>query len=79
MLRLGARRSAGFSRHYATAVGGQPKAPLSGLNDAVKARAEGLSNWKGTSATGEKTKNYIGGQFVDSGTSQWLDVVDPVS
>jgi malonate-semialdehyde dehydrogenase (acetylating)/methylmalonate-semialdehyde dehydrogenase len=78
MLRLGARQATG-RRCYATVVGGKPKAPLSGLNDSVKARAESLSNWKGTSATGQKTKNYIGGQFVESQTSEWIDVVDPVS
>jgi hypothetical protein len=76
MLRLGSRSSG--LRRYATVVGGQPKAPLSGLSDAVKERAEALSEWKGTSATGQKTKNYIGGEFVESQASEWLDVVDPV-
>jgi malonate-semialdehyde dehydrogenase (acetylating) / methylmalonate-semialdehyde dehydrogenase len=77
MLRLGAR-SAILGRHYATTAAGQPKSPLSGLSDAVRARAEGLSSWKGTSATGEKTKNYIGGEFLESTSSEWLDVIDPV-
>jgi hypothetical protein len=77
MLRLGSRRTVGL-RHYATVVGGQTKAPLTGLNDSVKARAESLSNWKGTNATGGNTKNYIGGEFVESKTSEWIDVVDPV-
>lgn len=65
-------------RRYATAVAGQPKAPLSGLNDAVRAKAEELSVWQGTSATGGKTKNFIGGSFVDSHAETWIDVVDPV-
>jgi malonate-semialdehyde dehydrogenase (acetylating)/methylmalonate-semialdehyde dehydrogenase len=66
------------ARAYATAVSGAPKAPLSGLSDAVRARAEQLSQWKGTSATGENTRNYIGGEFVESKAEQWIDVVDPV-
>lgn len=42
--------------------------------------AEKLSaDWKGTSMTGGKTKNFIGGEFVESKTDKWLDVNDPVS
>lgn len=65
-------------RRFATAVSGQPKLPMGGLSEAVRAKAEGLSAWKGTSATGENTKNFIGGEFVESKTDTWIDVVDPV-
>jgi malonate-semialdehyde dehydrogenase (acetylating)/methylmalonate-semialdehyde dehydrogenase len=36
------------------------------------------SNWKGTSATGASTKNFIGGEFVESSSGEWIDVHDPV-
>jgi malonate-semialdehyde dehydrogenase (acetylating) / methylmalonate-semialdehyde dehydrogenase len=53
--------------------------PLRGLNSAVREIAEKLSrNWKGTSASGENTKNFIGGEFVHSRATEWIDVVDPV-
>lgn len=43
-------------------------------------KAEQISaNWKGTSATGESTKNFIGGEFVESNSNEWIDVHDPVS
>ncbi|EPQ61403.1 hypothetical protein GLOTRDRAFT_124283 [Gloeophyllum trabeum ATCC 11539] len=72
--RLGIKQT----RQYGTAVSGSPKPPLSGLNAAVRAKAEQLSaQWKGTSATGGDTKNYIGGEFVQSKASDWIDVVDP--
>jgi malonate-semialdehyde dehydrogenase (acetylating) / methylmalonate-semialdehyde dehydrogenase len=63
-------------RPYAT-VSVQP--PLRGLNSAVREKAEKLSrDWKGTSSSGENTKNFIGGEFVQSRATQWIDVVDPV-
>lgn len=46
---------------------------------AAKAAEEVSSKWKGTTANGGKTKNYINGEFVDSQTSTWLEVLDPVS
>ena len=56
------------------------KNPLVGLSPAVRARAEPIvQQWKGTSASGEPTKNFIGGQFVESKTTKWIDVLDPVS
>lgn len=55
------------------------KSPLSGLAPIARERAEQLSaNWKGTSASGENTKNFIGGQFVESKADKLIDVVDPV-
>jgi malonate-semialdehyde dehydrogenase (acetylating)/methylmalonate-semialdehyde dehydrogenase len=63
-------------RSYAT-VPVQP--PLRGLNSAVREKAEKLSrDWKGSSSAGENTKNFIGGEFVQSKANQWIDVVDPV-
>ncbi|KAF5384983.1 hypothetical protein D9615_001396 [Tricholomella constricta] len=53
-------------------------APLRALNAAALPKAERISaEWKGTSATGGTTKNFIGGEFVESKTSEWVDVVDP--
>jgi len=64
------------ARSYAT-VPIQP--PLLGLNSVVREKAEQLSrDWKGTNASGENTKNFIGGEFVQSKATQWIDVVDPV-
>ncbi|KAH9037207.1 methylmalonate-semialdehyde dehydrogenase [Lactarius pseudohatsudake] len=34
-------------------------------------------DWKGTSASGENTTNFIGGEFVQSKATQWIEVVDP--
>jgi malonate-semialdehyde dehydrogenase (acetylating)/methylmalonate-semialdehyde dehydrogenase len=52
---------------------------VSTLSAPARKAAEQLSNdWKGTSATGENTKMYIGGEFVESKASEWLDVLDPV-
>ncbi|KIP11418.1 hypothetical protein PHLGIDRAFT_83453 [Phlebiopsis gigantea 11061_1 CR5-6] len=63
------------ARSYATS-----RQPLSGLSQTARSRAEKLSaEWKGTSATGENTKNFIGGEFVESKTKDWIDVVDPAS
>ncbi|KAG0696027.1 Aldehyde/histidinol dehydrogenase [Suillus ampliporus] len=57
------------SRFYATTAG---------LNALARPKAESLSaTWKGTSATGGNTKNFIGGAFVESKTTQWHDVLDP--
>ncbi|KZS95962.1 methylmalonate-semialdehyde dehydrogenase [Sistotremastrum niveocremeum HHB9708] len=52
----------------------------SGLNDFARAKAEQLSkSWKGTSATGGTTKNFIGGEFVESKAEKWIDVHDPAT
>ena len=45
----------------------------------AKAAEEVSSIWRGTTADGGKTKNYIGGEFRDSQTNDWLEVRDPVS
>ncbi|KAI6119826.1 methylmalonate-semialdehyde dehydrogenase [Pisolithus croceorrhizus] len=55
-------------------------ASVSALNATARAKADKLSaDWRGTSATGNNTKNYIGGEFVDSKTDEWLDVLDPAT
>jgi len=55
-------------------------APAKALGALSQPRAELISaNWKGTSATGGSTKNFIGGEFVESKTTEWIDVHDPVS
>ncbi len=49
------------------------------LSAAARPMAEQLSDqWKGTSATGGTTKNFIGGQFVESKATEWTEVLDPV-
>ncbi|KAH8120204.1 Methylmalonate-semialdehyde dehydrogenase [Phellopilus nigrolimitatus] len=65
-------------RTFATAANVRIKSPLTGLAPAIRERAEQLSaGWKGTNASGETTKNYIGGQFVESKADKLIDVVDP--
>lgn len=62
------------SRSFATSA--RSNAGLSALARPV---AEQISaEWKGTSMIGGATKNFIGGQFVESKTDKWLDVHDPV-
>ena len=62
-----------------TIVSRRAYATLSGLSQSARPWAEKLSaEWKGTHATGGNTKNYIGGQFVESKATVWHDVVDPV-
>ncbi|KAI0036634.1 methylmalonate-semialdehyde dehydrogenase [Vararia minispora EC-137] len=51
---------------------------LSGLNTVARSKAEQISrDWNGTSATGENTKNFIGGEFMESSATKYIDVVDP--
>ncbi|KAL5519059.1 hypothetical protein ACEPAH_742 [Sanghuangporus vaninii] len=65
-------------RSYATVPEIRVKSPLVGLSSVAREKAEQLSaNWKGTSASGDATKNYIGGQFVDSKADTLIDVLDP--
>ena len=52
---------------------------FSTLSPLARQKAEEISAaWKGTSATGGTTKNFIGGDFLESKSSQWIDVLDPV-
>lgn len=54
-------------------------ARLQALSAAARPKAEQISaEWKGTSATGANTKNFIGGQFVESKSTEWIEVQDPV-
>ncbi|KAI0348521.1 methylmalonate-semialdehyde dehydrogenase [Trametopsis cervina] len=65
------------TRGLATAA---TRPPLSGFSANARERAEKLSaGWKGTSATGENTKNFIGGEFVESKTSKWVELADPAT
>lgn len=66
------RISLGKSFHTTTSV--------NALSALAQPKAERISaNWKGTSATGGRTKNFIGGQFAESKATEWIDVHDPVS
>jgi malonate-semialdehyde dehydrogenase (acetylating)/methylmalonate-semialdehyde dehydrogenase len=70
-----------LTRSYAQpALASQSSEKKSGLSPLAQQAAEEVSSkWRGTSATGGKTKNYIGGEFVESKAEKWLDVLDPVS
>ncbi|KAL1687384.1 Aldehyde/histidinol dehydrogenase [Schizophyllum commune] len=66
------RRTSLSARLFATS------ASRSALSATALPHAEKLSaEWKGTSMTGGKTKNFIGGEFAESQASEWIDVVDP--
>ncbi|CCA69128.1 probable methylmalonate-semialdehyde dehydrogenase (acylating), mitochondrial precursor [Serendipita indica DSM 11827] len=41
------------------------------------ARAESLAPWRGTSYSGGKVANFIGGEFTESKATSWIDVHDP--
>jgi len=64
----------GYASAAAKPAAGSKYSPLS-----AAAAEEVSSKWKGTSATGGKTKNYIGGEFTESKATKWLEVRDPVS
>ncbi|KAJ4002462.1 methylmalonate-semialdehyde dehydrogenase [Lentinula boryana] len=49
------------------------------LSNAARLKADQLSSWKGTSVNGGTTKNFIGGEFVESKTTDWIDVLDPTT
>ncbi len=70
-------------RHFASVATSSAQTSASSAHRlsplALKAAEEVSSQWRGTSATGGKTKNYIGGEFVESQTDKWLEVRDPVS
>lgn len=67
-------------RSYANITGaGSARSASSGLGALARERAERISSeWKGTNASGENTKNYIGGEFVESKAENFIDVLDPV-
>lgn len=55
-------------------------ASVKALSALAQPIAERISaNWKGTSATGSSTKNFVGGEFIESKATEWIDVHDPVS
>jgi malonate-semialdehyde dehydrogenase (acetylating) / methylmalonate-semialdehyde dehydrogenase len=52
---------------------------LKALGPLAIQKAEQISSqWKGTSATGGTTKNFIDGEFIESKTTEWIDTHDPV-
>ncbi|KAF8167752.1 methylmalonate-semialdehyde dehydrogenase [Crassisporium funariophilum] len=60
------------SQSFHTSARAQSLGPL------ALSKAEQISaNWKGTNATGGTTKNFIGGEFVESKTNQWIEAHDP--
>jgi len=73
-------RRALLVRQVTTSTDHRTRKPLVDLKPEVREKAELLSSsWKGTNASGGNTKNYIGGQFVESKTEKWIDVLDPSS
>jgi len=61
------------SRSFATSA--RASAGLSALARPVAEKI--TAEWKGTNMTGGTTKNFIGGQFVESTADKWLEVHDP--
>ena len=61
------------SRAFATAASPTLSAKARSAAEAITA------NWQGTTADGGNTKNYIGGEFVESKATKWIDIHDPVS
>lgn len=69
-----------LARGFASAAAAPTTVGTGQLSPLAAAAAEEVSSkWKGTSATGGKTKNYIGGEFTESKATKWLEVRDPVS
>lgn len=69
-----------FVRQVATSADRRSRKPLIDLKTDIREKAESLtSSWKGTNASGGTTKNFIGGEFVESKADKWIDVLDPVS
>ncbi|KAF9270041.1 methylmalonate-semialdehyde dehydrogenase [Marasmius fiardii PR-910] len=67
-----ARIGSSHSRAFSTS------SPLAALSSSARPLAEKISaEWKGTSAMGGTTKNFIGGEFVESKATEWIDIVDP--
>lgn len=53
---------------------------MPGLSSLSLERAEQLSSqWKGTNFLGGTAKNFIDGEFRESTTDKWIEVLDPVS
>ncbi|KAF7800050.1 hypothetical protein EIP86_011293 [Pleurotus ostreatoroseus] len=65
------------TRSFATAASNPP---LAALSPTARTQAKKISaEWQGTNASGGKTKNLIGGEFVESTAKEWIDVVDPAT
>ncbi|KAF9518264.1 hypothetical protein BS47DRAFT_1371108 [Hydnum rufescens UP504] len=62
------------------AVVGSARPPLVGLSGKARTAAETITaNWQGADVSGGNTKNFIGGQFVESQATKWIDVHDPAT
>ncbi|KAF9076137.1 methylmalonate-semialdehyde dehydrogenase [Rhodocollybia butyracea] len=46
------------------------------LSNAARVKVDELSRWKGTSFEGGVTKNFIGGQFIESKASEWTEATE---
>lgn len=54
--------------------------PPASLPDLSLRKAQSVNNkWRGTSTNGSSTKNYVGGEFLESSTDSWVDVHDPAT
>lgn len=79
MIKLPRPTSLRLVRHAMTVA--SPSASSSGPRFSAlgkKAADEINSKWRGTTADGGRTKNYIGGEFTESKADKWLEVRDPV-
>ncbi|KAH8835879.1 Aldehyde/histidinol dehydrogenase [Flagelloscypha sp. PMI_526] len=52
-------------------------APARTLSPSAAPKAASLGRWSGPSFSGGKARNFIGGEFVESSTSDWIDLHDP--
>ncbi|KAJ6505547.1 Methylmalonate-semialdehyde dehydrogenase [Mycena sanguinolenta] len=53
---------------------------MPGLSSVSQSRAEELSSqWKGTNFLGGTTKNFIDGEFRESKSEKWIDILDPAT
>lgn len=73
-LKLAGVRYAATAAAASTSPGAAKFSPL-----AMKAAEEVSTKWRGTTANGGTTKNYIGGEFTESSADKWFEVRDPVS
>jgi len=78
MLKLTRALTFPFVRYAATAASPSSSSAPRYSALGMKAAEEVSSKWRGTTANGGRTKNYIGGEFTESQTDKWLEVRDPV-
>ncbi|WVW86253.1 methylmalonate-semialdehyde dehydrogenase (acylating) [Kwoniella bestiolae CBS 10118] len=67
-----------LARSYASPALASSPSSKTGLSALAAEAAKDVSEkWRGTSAVGGNTKNYIGGEFRESKAEKWLEVHDP--